>query len=152
MYELVIENTGNVDLAGLTLVEDLATQYGTALVSAGNIALLVAPSVTLSTVVLNAAWDGNGTIEMIDPAVSTVLNVGDSFTVQFSVEVDPDAIGASATFENQVTAGGDAVDANGDPITDSLGNPILVTDDSDCLLYTSPSPRDGLLSRMPSSA
>ena len=24
--------------------------------------------------------------------------------------------------------------------------------DSDCLLYTSPSPRDGLLSRMPSSA
>ena len=26
------------------------------------------------------------------------------------------------------------------------------TKDSDCLLYTSPSPRDGLLSRMPSSA
>ena len=25
-------------------------------------------------------------------------------------------------------------------------------DDDDCLLYTSPSPRDGLLSRMPSSA
>ena len=25
-------------------------------------------------------------------------------------------------------------------------------DTSDCLLYTSPSPRDGLLSRMPSSA
>ena len=31
----------------------------------------------------------------------------------------------------------------------------IVTDeelDMDCLLYTSPSPRDGLLSRMPSSA
>ena len=27
-----------------------------------------------------------------------------------------------------------------------------VTQDLDCLLYTSPSPRDGLLSRMPSSA
>ena len=27
-----------------------------------------------------------------------------------------------------------------------------VTNHSDCLLYTSPSPRDGLLSRMPSSA
>ena len=26
------------------------------------------------------------------------------------------------------------------------------SDSSDCLLYTSPSPRDGLLSRMPSSA
>ena len=31
--------------------------------------------------------------------------------------------------------------------------PIIVNiDRSDCLLYTSPSPRDGLLSRMPSSA
>ena len=29
---------------------------------------------------------------------------------------------------------------------------LLVTRSSDCLLYTSPSPRDGLLSRMPSSA
>ena len=28
----------------------------------------------------------------------------------------------------------------------------LTLDDSTCLLYTSPSPRDGLLSRMPSSA
>ena len=27
-----------------------------------------------------------------------------------------------------------------------------IDDDNDCLLYTSPSPRDGLLSRMPSSA
>ena len=29
---------------------------------------------------------------------------------------------------------------------------IYFTDLTDCLLYTSPSPRDGLLSRMPSSA
>ena len=29
---------------------------------------------------------------------------------------------------------------------------VLFTDDDTCLLYTSPSPRDGLLSRMPSSA
>ena len=29
---------------------------------------------------------------------------------------------------------------------------IIVMDISSCLLYTSPSPRDGLLSRMPSSA
>ena len=32
---------------------------------------------------------------------------------------------------------------------ENIDNDILV---SDCLLYTSPSPRDGLLSRMPSSA
>ena len=29
---------------------------------------------------------------------------------------------------------------------------VVVAKDSGCLLYTSPSPRDGLLSRMPSSA
>ena len=29
---------------------------------------------------------------------------------------------------------------------------LNIPDDYDCLLYTSPSPRDGLLSRMPSSA
>ena len=31
-------------------------------------------------------------------------------------------------------------------------NDVLVTLYRDCLLYTSPSPRDGILSRMPSSA
>ena len=35
----------------------------------------------------------------------------------------------------------------------SIGNRTAITQDLyDCLLYTSPSPRDGLLSRMPSSA
>ena len=36
----------------------------------------------------------------------------------------------------------------------SLADPIyeLPEDDRDCLLYTSPSPRDATLSRMPSSA
>ena len=29
---------------------------------------------------------------------------------------------------------------------------VAISDTGDCLLYTSPSPRDGLLSRMPSSA
>ena len=33
---------------------------------------------------------------------------------------------------------------------DEVGSPATVA--SNCLLYTSPSPRDGLLSRMPSSA
>ena len=36
--------------------------------------------------------------------------------------------------------------------TATTGNLPTVTANWDCLLYTSPSPRDGLLSRMPSSA
>ena len=32
------------------------------------------------------------------------------------------------------------------------GDPLEIFTDRDCLLYTSPSPRDGATSRMPSSA
>ena len=40
-----------------------------------------------------------------------------------------------------------------DTLFGGAGQDILRGDDgNDCLLYTSPSPRDGLLSRMPSSA
>ena len=35
-YQLVVENTGNVDLASLSLQDDLATQYGAAFVRAHN--------------------------------------------------------------------------------------------------------------------
>ena len=130
-YQLVIENTGNVDLADLTLVEDLATQYGTALLSAGNITLVTAPADASSSVSLDSGWDGNATSEMIDQTAANLLAVGDTFTIQFTTDVDPDAVGAPVTLENQVTAGGDAVDANGDPLIDATGNPIVVTDDSD---------------------
>ena len=37
-------------------------------------------------------------------------------------------------------------------ISDRDGDLELITHNGICLLYTSPSPRDGLLSRMPSSA
>ena len=37
-------------------------------------------------------------------------------------------------------------------ILDPLNIPNNLNDSKACLLYTSPSPRDGLLSRMPSSA
>ena len=35
---------------------------------------------------------------------------------------------------------------------EDLSNPVSISEAQSCLLYTSPSPRDGLLSRMPSSA
>ena len=43
------------------------------------------------------------------------------------------------------------IDSNAPSYTDSATEPDIQEVDS-CLLYTSPSPRDGLLSRMPSSA
>ena len=57
--------------------------------------------------------------------------------------------GAWGQTSNQV------VTLTGQSITSSLGSPTVVDMTvglSGCLLYTSPSPRDGLLSRMPSSA
>ena len=39
-----------------------------------------------------------------------------------------------------------------DPEIDAILNLTIPAAHADCLLYTSPSPRDGLLSRMPSSA
>ena len=130
-YELVIENTGNVDLANLTLIEDLASQFGTALISAGNITLTTPPANASSSIVLDAAWNGAGVTEIIDQSAATLLAVGDSFVIQFTTEVDPDAAGAPGALDNQATVGGDAVNANGNPILDSNGNPLVVMDDSD---------------------
>ena len=39
-----------------------------------------------------------------------------------------------------------------DVMAEKLGRERKLTEYQDCLLYTSPSPRDGLLHRMPSSA
>ena len=43
-YQLVIENTGTVDLANLSLVEDLATQFGNVYVDAGLLTLVTPPA------------------------------------------------------------------------------------------------------------
>ena len=111
IYELVMANTGTVDLAKLTLVEDLAKHFGSALVSAGKIALTSAPAVSRSSVVLDSSWSGNGATEMIDQAASTLLAVGDSFTIAFSVEVDPIAASAIGDLENLVAVGVEVVEA-----------------------------------------
>ena len=130
-YQLVIENTGNVDLADVSVVDDLATQFGAAFVSAGSLTIVTPPADPDSIIAVDAGWDGNASAEMVDQAAATLLSVGDSFTVQFIVEVDPDATGTSSQLDNQATATGDAVDENGNPLTDSSGNPLVVTDDSD---------------------
>ena len=48
--------------------------------------------------------------------------------------------------------GGDIINDNFNEIYTAFGDGSTLTSPLTCLLYTSPSPRDGLLSRMPSSA
>jgi hypothetical protein len=130
-YEVIIENTGTVDLANLTVIEDLATQFGASFISASGLTLTTSPSDATSAITVDGAWDGSGATELIDSAAATLLAVGDSFAVQFTVEVDLDANGSSEPISNQVVAGGDAIDENGNPISDSNGDPITAEDDSD---------------------
>jgi len=129
-FEVVVENTGTVDLASLSLLEDLATQFGDAFVSTSNLTLTTGPSNPLSNIALDTAgFDGATSAELLDQTSSNVLAVGDSFTIQFTVEVDPD--GATGPLSNQVAGSGDAVDANGDPLLDANGDPVSGNDVSD---------------------
>ena len=101
------------------------------MIGAGGITVSTPPGDASSIVVLDTSWDGDAATEIINQNTATLLAVGDSFAVRFTAEVDPNAVGAPANLDNQVVAGGDAVDQNGDPIEDSSGNPIVVSDDSD---------------------
>ena len=129
-YQVVIENTGTVDLANLTLAEDLATQFGAAYVNASGLTLTTPPADPTSVVTLDSAtWNGGSATEIVDTTAPSLLAVGDSFIFEFVVEID--AVAATGVLDNQVTVGGDAVDANGNPLIDSTGAPITATDDSD---------------------
>ena len=168
----MVENTGNVDLTSLSLIEDIASQFSAAYVDAGNLTLVSGTTDPLSSIQLNNGFDGNSSTDFLDSSGTNRLQVGDSFTVTFDVEIDSRQ--TNGILVNQVTGVGNAVDANGNLITDSNGNVLTASDFSDsgtltgstnpgqpgdtgsaddpCLLYTSPSPRDRTRSRMPSSA
>ena len=129
-YQVVIENTGTVDLANLTLGEDLATQFGAAYVNAGGLTIVTPPADPTSSVVLDSVnWNGGSATELVDTTIPSLLAVGDSFVFEFTVEID--AAQTTSVLENTVMAGGAAVDENGIPYTDSTGNPITASDDSD---------------------
>jgi len=130
IYQVVIENTGTVDLADLTLTEDLFTQFNGAYVDAYDLALTVAPADPTSNIALDIAnWNGGSNTEIVNTVIPSLLAVGDSFIFEFKVEIDPTAI--TGVLNNQVTVGGDAVDENGVPYLDSNGVAITATDDSD---------------------
>ena len=129
-YEVVVENIGSVGLTNLTVEEDLATQFGAAYVNAFGLTLVTPPTDAYSVISLDsAAWNGGSNTEILDTGITPKLAIGDSFVFQFTAEID--AVAATGVLDNTVTAGGDAVDANGNPLTDANGNPITATDDSD---------------------
>ena len=135
-YSIVVENAGMLDIGNLMLVEDLAMEFGAPFVGVSNLMLATAPSDPDSNIMLDTAgatgWDGDANSNMIDTAAGgMILAAGDTFTVTFDVEVDPDAGGAATPLDNQVVVSGVAFDENGDPLLDAEGNEIPAMDDSD---------------------
>jgi len=130
-YELIIANAGNVDLAELTLVEDLADQFGSVLLRAGKVALASPPSHARSRVKLDGSWNGDGATELVKQTISPRLAFGDSFTVEFSVEVDPSAAGGPSTLENQAVVSGKPVEVIPEELLASSDDVILATEVAD---------------------
>ena len=129
-FQTVVENTGTVDLASLSLLENLSAQFGTAFANAGNLILASDPSDPASSIAVNSAtWNGGSFSQIIDNSTATLLATGDSFTVQFDVEINPREI--SVPLENQVEGLGSGVDGNGNPILDSANTPVIAIDLSD---------------------
>ena len=128
--EIVLENTGTVDLVDLTLQEDLASQYG------GNfVGIISQPVITNSTATvdptINAGFDGDRNADIFD-AASGHMKPGEQVTVEVLVSVQALPGEGTVVLENQAIGGGSPVDDSGNPIRDDSGNPIgTVTDDSD---------------------
>ena len=128
-YQLVVENTGTVNVAGLSLIENLASQFGTGFVDASDPIFVVPPTGSLSSITLNSSFNGAGATDLVVGSAS-LLEVGDSFTVVFTVEIDLAGI-ASPNVSNSVVGSGTAADENGNPINGPDGNPITANDLSD---------------------
>ena len=60
--------------------------------------------------------------------------------------------GLATTGQNIANVGNDSYARREAPISEVTSGKDVLQVSNTCLLYTSPSPRDGLLSRMPSSA
>ena len=81
-----------------------------------------------------------------------LASLAQTASVTFNVDMSAEDVAESGVY----VAGGDFFGEPGTyPMTDEDGDgiyTIAIELPTPCLLYTSPSPRDGLLSRMPSSA
>ena len=128
-YLVSVENTGSVDLANLTLTENLATQFGGAFVDVRGLAIVTGPTGASAIALDSANFDGRTNTQIVDTTQFSRLAVGDSFIFEFTVEID--ATQAMGVLENTVVATGDAVDASNNQLTDLAGNPIVVVDSSD---------------------
>ena len=92
------------------------------------------------------------TLGMIDEEQAVSLKEAGVYAYNHNIDTSPEyyeKIITTRTFEDRLNTLKNVRKAN---MTICCGGIIGMGESIDCLLYTSPSPRDGLLSRMPSSA
>lgn len=128
-FSATVENTGTIDLDNLSLVEDLAAQFGSVFSQARDLTLTTSTSNPSSQINLSSTFNGSSDTELLDQSAINTLHVGDYFTVEFVVELD--AAAAGQTLENQIVGYGEAIDEQGNPIQDSTGNVLTAHDFSD---------------------
>ena len=120
-YRFVIQNTGNVPLDSLTLIDDLATDLGAAFVQVVTLPNVFTPLTTATTVpTINPLFIGTmPALDMLLGMPTDMLLSGEVLAIEVIVELDPSAAGADSPLLNQATASGK------DP------NDTFVEDDSD---------------------
>ncbi|MFT4535449.1 MAG: hypothetical protein ACI9P5_002818, partial [Saprospiraceae bacterium] len=122
-FDLSVENTGNVNLSSLSLLDDL-TDLGVAYQSGTSSISVSAGSATMVASDNTGIFDGTSSIisggdgDLLSGAVTDLLEPGQMYTAQLNLEVNPTAFVAlmASMQDNQATAFGVPVDAVGTQI------------------------------------
>ena len=143
---------------GITDSDDVLVSGNFSATTDGNNGAIVMRTLQVDgTIALQTHGTGNGTIENNDTIDFLASTIGGNLNATASAGniIDTGALTVTGT-STLVTSANDAsitLDQGGHAITGAL---LITTNDTGtdtlCLLYTSPSPRDRSLSRMPSSA
>ena len=116
--------------------------------NAGGVATLLTPIATIAS--------GTSTIVpitfTIDLAFTGTSIVNNAEISEADDDTDPTNAAPTDVDSTPATEDGTTSDPANDDTADTAGGDDYDPETITCLLYTSPSPRDGLLSRMPSSA
>ena len=162
-YTYRLEHFGDAQAVDLSMPDNMDAVFGAGNYTVSSPVLVSGPS----SLGVNSGFNGGSDQELL--ATGSYLSPGDTAEIQIVVTIlnlaDPQGNGLGV-YENEVTVTGE--NPYGDPVSDDstdgpiptdggLGTETVITAafaeiTGTCLLYTSPSPRDATLSRMPSSA
>ena len=147
-YAIDLQNSGNVTLTNVQLEDDLAETFAPAV-------LMGTPEIETTDLTASSDYDGVSLIDLLTGTDS--LAVGETGHLRLTARVD--ITNGGPTQGNTAFGRTDQIQTpvpSNDPVvtpgTPGDVNPAPLTLIDSCLLYTSPSPRDATLSRMPSSA